>query len=341
MADRSITGFYIDENTTLRYFPDGKIIAQVKLNSPQKTNQTNNGTIIITFPGSSPAEIPNEGKIARSTYYPNGTITTTIHPESGGPAISSSEGSEIPYTYTELWNARPLQTINETANSFTDQCNTLIKLEKRRSPNFTFNNFLTADYALYWFDYKGGYDTVLAELGWNNTVAQEIGLVRGAANLQSKDWGTIITWKYTHAPYLTDGNEMFEQMKTSYEAGAQYVVIFNYAKDMSGPFGTLKEEHFEALERFWNDVVQNPSVTYGCIEAEAALVLPNNYGWGMRRPDDTVWGLWDANSTSQQIWTQLQGKLERYGLKLDIVYDDPAFPATGKYDEVLFWNQTS
>jgi hypothetical protein len=33
----------------------------------------------------------------------------------------------------------------------------------------------TSDYALHWWDYEGGYDTVFAELGWNNTAAQEIG----------------------------------------------------------------------------------------------------------------------------------------------------------------------
>ncbi len=322
MADRSITGYYIDENTTLQYFPDGKIIAQVSL----------------SLPGNS-TEIPFETYVALITYYPNAT-TTTIYPL-GEPPTFPNGWPNIAQTYEELLSSRPLQTINETSNSYIDQCNTLISRAKDRSSNFTFTNFLTADYALYWFDYKGGYDTLLAELGWNNTVAQEIGLVRGAANLQGKDWGTIITWKYTHAPYLTGGNEMFEQMKTSYEAGAQYVVIFNYAEDMRGPYGTLKEEHFEALERFWNDVVQNPSVIHGGIEAEAALVLPNNYGWGMRRPDDTVWGLWDANGTSQQIWTQLQSRLDRYGLKLDIVYDDPAHPVAGKYDDVFFWNQTT
>ncbi|MGD6934257.1 MAG: hypothetical protein ACQCN5_08630 [Candidatus Bathyarchaeia archaeon] len=331
MANRAITGYYFDENTTLDYYPDGKIIATVQTNTFAKSQTSNDTSTIEDF---------MKETMTQTTYYPNGTTTTSIYPRWGGSPISSKEGSDLSYTYEELWNARPLQTVNETSNSYIDQCNTLISRAKDRSSNFTFNNFLTADYALYWFDYKGGYDTVLAELGWNNTVAQEIGLVRGAANLQGKDWGTIITWKYTHAPYLTDGDEMFEQMKTSYEAGAQYVVIFNYAEDMSGPYGTLKEEHFEALEHFWNDVVQNPSVTHGGIKAEAALVLPYNYGWGMRRPDDTIWGLWDANDTSTQIWNQLQQKLEQYGLKLDIIYDDPACPASGKYNNIYFWNKT-
>ncbi len=133
---------------------------------------------------------------------------------------------------------------------------------------------------------------------------------------------------------------MFDQMKASYEAGAEYVVVFNYAEDMKSPYGTLQEEHFQALEGFWNDVVQNNSVVHGGIKAEAALVLPADYGWGMRKPDDTIWGLWKADGVSQQIWTQLQDKLDRYGQKLDIVYDDPAYPVSGKYGQVYYWNQT-
>ena len=122
---------------------------------------------------------------------------------------------------------------------------------------------------------------------------------------------------------------------------APNVVVFNYAKDMTGPYGTLQDEHFQALERFWNEVVKNPFIAHGRVKAEAALVLPRNYGWGMRNPQDTIWGLWAANSTSQQVWEQLQSKLEQYGLKLDIVYDDPAYLVSGKYSQVYYWNQTT
>ncbi|TFH25578.1 hypothetical protein E4G67_00860 [Candidatus Bathyarchaeota archaeon] len=198
-----------------------------------------------------------------------------------------------------------------------------------------------SDYALYWFDYLSGYDLVLAQLGWNNTVAQEIGLVRGASNLQEKSWGTIITWKYTESPYLANGEEIYDQMRTSYESGAEYIVIFNYAKNMNIPYGTLREEHFRALERFCCEVVQNPIVINGGVKAEAALVLPRNYGWGMRTPNDIIWGLWNTNSTSEQIWTQLQNKLSEYGSRLDIVYDDPVYPLDRKYGQIFYWNQTS
>ncbi len=82
------------------------------------------------------------------------------------------------------------------------------------------------------------------------------------------------------------------------------------------------------------------TVVHGGVKAEAALVLPADYGWGMRNPTDTIWGLCKADSTSEQIWTQLQSKLQQYGSKLDIVYDDSAYPVTGKYSHIFYWNQT-
>lgn len=130
-------------------------------------------------------------------------------------------------------------------------------------------------------------------------------------------------------------------MKASYECSAKYVILFNYAPDMTGAYGTLQDEHFKALERFWNDVAHNGSVVRGGIKAEAVLVLPKDYGWGMRNPTDSIWGLWKADNSSQQIWTQLQDKLGQYGQKLDIVYDDPAFSVEGKYANIYFWNGTT
>jgi hypothetical protein len=47
----------------------------------------------------------------------------------------------------------------------------------------------TSDYGLYWFDYKGGYNTVFAELFGGQTDAQTLALDRGAADMQDKTWG--------------------------------------------------------------------------------------------------------------------------------------------------------
>ncbi len=198
----------------------------------------------------------------------------------------------------------------------------------------------TSDYLLYWFDYLGGFDTILAQFGWNNTITQEIALVRGAANMQNKTWGTIITWKYTDPPYLANGEEIYTQLHTAYHAGAQYAVIFNYPQIPGNPYGTLTEAHFEALQKLWRETQQNPRKTSET-KAETALVLPENYGWGMRNSEDTIWGFWGPDEKSPQIWENTQKLLTQYGTNLDIIYEDPAYPPANKYPKIYYWNQTT
>jgi hypothetical protein len=188
----------------------------------------------------------------------------------------------------------------------------------------------TSDYALYWFDYIGGYDVVFTEFGWNNSIVQEIALVRGAAQIQNKSWGAIITWKYMNQPYLDTGDTIYYQMRTAYEAGAKYVVIFNYAEINGDCCGIMQDEHFKALERLWNEVVSEQKIEQGSIKAEHLLVLPKNYGYGMRRPDDKIW-YWGADEETTQIWNYTRKLVLQYGLKLDIAYEDTKFPATNQY----------
>jgi len=200
----------------------------------------------------------------------------------------------------------------------------------------------TSDYVLYWFDYKMGYDVVFAQLGWNHTLEQDIALVRGAATLQNKNWGTMITWKYNEPPYLDTAEEIYNQMRKSYETGAKYVIIFNYPTyPEDNQYGIMTDKHFDALERFWKDTVKNPYVIHGSAKAEAVLVLPRNYGWGMRNPQDKIWAFWEPDNKSQQIWTISRQLLTQYGTSLDMVYDDPAYPVTGKYPQIYYWNQTT
>ncbi len=111
----------------------------------------------------------------------------------------------------------------------------------------------TSDYGLYWWDYLGGYSTMFAELGWNNSVPEQIALVKGAARLQDKEWGAMITWKYDVPPYLDSGDQIYNQMLTSYEAGAKYIAVFNYPYNGSA-YGTLTNDQFKGLQRFWNDI---------------------------------------------------------------------------------------
>ncbi len=199
-----------------------------------------------------------------------------------------------------------------------------------------------SDYALHWFDYLGGYDVVLAQFGFNNSYVQAIQQVRGAANMQGKEWGAIITWMYMQEPYLASGEEIYQQMMTAYQAGAKYVVIFDYPQIDGNPYGVLTEEHFDALERFSNDVMATSKMRLltDNSQADAVLVLPSNYGFGLRRADDRIWGYWGPDQKTVQVWTASQNLLLQYGVHLDIVFDDPAYPVEGKYPTVYYWNQT-
>ena len=195
----------------------------------------------------------------------------------------------------------------------------------------------TSDFALYHYDYLAGYNTVFAELGWNNSRTREIALCRGAANMQKKDWGTIITWTYNHPPYIGNSEEIYQDMITAYNAGAKYVIVFNYPQyPADNQYGILTEEHFSVMKQFWDYSASNPR---GTETAEVAYILPKDYGWGMRHPDDKIWGIWDADEKSSIIWENLNKLETKYGLKLDIIYNDPRYNSK-EYYQVYLWDAT-
>ena len=203
-------------------------------------------------------------------------------------------------------------------------------LKKKCIPVFT------SDFVLYYYDYLSGYDTVFAEFGWNNSRIRQVGLCRGASKMLKKDWGAIITWTYTQPPYLGSGTEIYADMITAYDAGAKYVVMFDYEKENQK--GILTEEHFLAMEKFWEYVSSNSNKEK--IKAQVAYILPNYYGWGMRHPDDKIWGIWDADEKSSIIWENLNKLETKYGLLLDIIYDDPQYDIKESYDQTFVWNAT-
>lgn len=255
------------------------------------------------------------------TLYPNGTITTDT---------SANPNKQLPnsITYDSLMQSKPFKTTNEVAEAFGNLTESKIAFLRNNTRVFT------SDYALYWYDYLAGYDVILGQIGWNNTLAQEIGLLRGASKLQNKDWGIVITWKYNQPPYLGSGSEILNQMTTAYKCGAKYFVLFNYYEDQSGPYGTITDEHFMALESFWNNVVKNPQISQGSIKADSVLVLPQNFGGGMRWKEDIIWGIFITDAKAQGLWDSLQTNLSNHSLQLDIVYDDPEFPLTTDYQNV-------
>ncbi|MDR0460500.1 MAG: hypothetical protein LBH62_03550 [Nitrososphaerota archaeon] len=336
-------------NETITVYSDNNTRSNSTFSS--RTMFGNNGeiTIVNTFneQNNTDSSLATRTLRARSSerinYYPNGTITVNEYVISlrRNNFYTTENLTQYPWpllSYGQMLKQNPIQTYDDAAKVFIDMNQDFFKDINKKQLNTQDVLVFTADYGLYWWDYKGGYDVVLAELAWNHSDVQQIGLVRGAANLQGKSWGTILTWKYTHPPYLAGGEEIFEQMKLSYETGAEYVLIFNYSENLTNP-NILQEEHFLALERFWNDVVQNPKVVHGGVKAEAVLVLPKNYGWGMRTPNDKIWGLWPADNNSSEIWDQIQNKTDQYGPKLDIVFEDSIYSVAGKYHNIYQWNQ--
>jgi hypothetical protein len=206
--------------------------------------------------------------------------------------------------------------------------------------NLTYSDItsFTSDYGLYWWDYLGGYNVMFTELGWNASVTEQIALVKGAARLQNKEWGAMITWKYDSAPYLDSGKQIYDQMLMSYQAGAKYIAIFNYPYE-GGAYGTLTNEHFAAIQKFWNTITTKKTVDIS--SPLAALVLPKNFGWGLRNPNDTIWGFWLTDNRTEQVAVITSMLLNYYSTRLDIVYDDSMFPvASVNYQYVYYWNST-
>ena len=97
---------------------------------------------------------------------------------------------------------------------------------------------------------------MFTELGWNNSVAEQIAQLRVQRGFKNKDWGAMITWKYDQAPYLDSGDEIYNQMLTSYEAGAKYIAVFNYPYVQETITESMTDDQFIALQRFWNDITQ-------------------------------------------------------------------------------------
>ena len=245
-------------------------------------------------------------------------------------------------SFMEMWNASSGEheleipgSYDEMAEFFVNSWETMPGLRTVKERDVPLVAF-TSDYALYWFDYLAGYDVVFAQFGWNHSRFQDIALVRGAAKVQDKGWGVIVTWTFNDPPYLEDGERLYEDLVTAYDNGAEYVVVFNYPK--INDYGILNETHFLALERFWQEIQFDSD--YVPVVADSVLVLPRNYGWGMRNPDDLIWGLWEADQKSVQIWNISRTLLSRYGPYLDIVYEDERFSLEDKYSEIYYWNST-
>jgi hypothetical protein len=238
----------------------------------------------------------------------------------------------------------PVFSVVWSADNYSDAANKFVtKLRGDALLDFLPLNttLMTSDYALYDFDYKGGYDLVLAELAWNHSRPINIALARGAATAQGKDWGVMLTYTYTEKPYLASGQQIYDDLVLAYENGAKYLLVFDYAKDpvTNATYGILQPEHLDAMKRFWDFAKQNPRPTE--TSQRLAYVLPANYAYGFRGPSDSIWGLWGPDQLSDKVWNDANAFTGQFGNSLDIIYEDALHAHAYNYSRLIFWNGTT
>jgi hypothetical protein len=202
----------------------------------------------------------------------------------------------------------------------------------------------TADYGLYWFDYNSSYTAVFGEFVGNQTQQDKermIALDRGAAESFNKNWGVIVTWKYDQPPYLESGNELYGDLSLAYGAGATYALVFSYPNVTNSIYGTLTQAHFDALKKFWVNIHNSPS-SFVSYNATVAYIIPTDYGFGFRNPNDTIWGLFSTDALTAKIWNDTTTLLNQYGSNLNIIYGQTEItgPTFSNYTKVFYWNQT-
>jgi hypothetical protein len=58
---------------------------------------------------------------------------------------------------------------------------------------------------------------------------------------------------------------------------------------------------------------------------------------------DSIWGLFpeEKDSKAPMVLNSTNTLIDRYGLKLDIVYEDISYNVTNRYGQVYYWNSTS
>jgi len=165
---------------------------------------------------------PEEWIESATTQWGNRFLGMYVDDEIGGKQLDQAE------SYVTVASAA---NYSDAENQF----NTAISGYLSRYPTESSSTTtFTSDYALYWFDYKAGYDTVFAEFGWNYSRQLNIALCRGAATAQNKDWGVMITWTYTEPPYLESGPELYNDMVLAYQNGAKYIIVFDTDENYNG-----------------------------------------------------------------------------------------------------------
>jgi hypothetical protein len=108
-----------------------------------------------------------------------------------------------------------------------------------------------------------------------------------------------ITWKYDNPPYLEEGEKLYNDMITAHNAGANYVLLFNYPN--VGACGVLTKDDLNALNSFKDYVSSNPQPNLPSYE-RVAFVLPPKYCCGFGSSNDRIWGVWDSDNLTSTLY---------------------------------------
>jgi hypothetical protein len=131
---------------------------------------------------------------------------------------------------------------------------------------------------------------------------------------------------------MEDKTSLFNDMKLSCENGAKYIVIFDSNENHTE--NVLTSDHLDAIKDFWQYTKDHPR-TPNTSKDRVCFVLPEAYGYGFRGPDDSIWGLWSADGFSKNLTIAVGQKLNEYGEKLDLVYNQTQLLSAG-YGEIFF-----
>ena len=246
---------------------------------------------------------------------------------------------EVGGKHLDLWTWRIFTEADNNTDARTQFVSHLESLIRTASSNTTDREDIQAfssDYALYWYDYKAGYDVLFAEFGWNYSRQLNVAMCRGAAVAHDRDWGAMITWTYNQSPYLGSREELYNDIVLAYKNGAKYILVFDTNENYT--HGILTEEHLQAIKDFTQYAHSNPRKN-STVNERTAFVLPKDYGYGFRGPEDRIWGVFPSDATSYALSVKLGDMLETYGDKLDVIYDEVDYSAL-EYRQIVFWNGT-
>ena len=316
-------------------------------NSGSKLNETfqyayDKGFYFMSFTPSLPSSGVNSSIVGRNEWlqYADATWGNRLVgfyevDEPGGKALDGKSNYVLGRSGSGNGTVIPSDSV-EAAKNFKIGLSSSLSLARIQKLNQASYPLFTADYGVYWFDYKGGYDGLFAEFLYNYSRQLAVSLVRGAAEVQGKQWGILIGWHSTALPYVESGTDLYDDMIYAYNSGAKYIVIYDANEGWTGDI--LGDEHILAMQQFWQYVKDNPRQT-SPVSERTALVLPDAYGCGFRWPGDKIWGIWYQDDTSEIINNATGYMLNKFGDKLDIIYVDGLQPGNNYgYSQLLYWN---